>query len=430
MAKTLILILLSLLLCSFSAGASCRRCHRLELDRNHSFPCTRCHAGNPKGKTAEEAHRGLVLRPAHPRNWRKACGPCHAKEIRILIRASHYTLAPAVNAVLSAFGLPRVRSLLEIPAPKSITTRADLVYDLLRRRCLKCHLFYPGEDYPEARRGTGCAACHLPYAGGKLADHRFQKPSSRNCLHCHYGNRIGWDYYGFFAHDLPYAFRTPLVEGEFPARPWGIEFHEMTPDVHARKGLTCVDCHGRAELMEGKPGKSCLACHRKVKGRRPFHTERVLARVRCIACHAVWMARDEGLYLTLYENPDWDEWQELFVQQDAEIEAQFREFFRGKTPKGIMTDRLTGKPRRGVWFLTLERRRFERVTLGRDREGRVSPVRPVLDLHLSYVNAADEVVVEDWHPAGSVERPVSPHTVGPGDTLRSLEILKRLGLLP
>ncbi len=410
--------------------SGCLKCHEVKLDSRHDFPCTRCHGGNADAEKKEAAHQGLIAHPAHPENWDRACGACHAREIRALRKSSHYTLAPAVNAVLSAFGLPQVRSLTEIPEPSGIRSRADLVYDLLRRRCLKCHLFFPGEDYPEARRGTGCAACHLPYAGGELQDHRFQKPTSRNCLHCHYGNRVGWDYYGFFAHDLPYAFRTPLVEGEFPARPWGIEFHEMTPDLHAQKGLSCTACHGRAELMEGRSGKSCLSCHRKVAGRRPFHTRRVLSRVRCASCHAVWMARDEGLYLTLYEAPDFEEWQELFVQEDAEIETRFREFFQGKTPQGVMSDKLSGKIRRGVWFLTLKRRRFEGVPLGRDEKGRLSPIRPVLDLHLTYVNAEDEVLIEDWHPSGRISLPVTPHTTGPGDTFRSLEILRRLGIRP
>ena len=425
------LVLLLLVLAAKTALPSgCLKCHEVKLDPRHNFPCTRCHGGNAASKEKEAAHRGLIVRPAHPENWDRACGSCHAREIRALKKSPHYTLAPAVNAVLSAFGLPRVESLLELPEPSTIKGPADLVYDLLRRRCLKCHLFYPGENYPEARRGTGCAACHLPYAGGKLMDHRFQKPTSRNCLHCHYGNRVGWDYYGFFAHDLPYAFRTPLVEGKFPPRPWGIEFHEMTPDVHARRGLACIDCHGQAELMEGRVGKSCLSCHRKVAGRRPFHTRRVLSRVRCVSCHAVWMARDKGLYFTLYDAPDFEEWQELFVQEDAEIEGLFRDFFSGKTPRPFTTDKLSGRERRGVWLLTLRHRTFEKVKLGLDARGRVSPMRPILDLHLGYVNAEDEVLVEDLHPRGRVELPVVPHTVGPGDTFRSLRILIRWGLWP
>jgi len=427
MEKIHLVMLLLLLLGSSPGRASCRNCHSVKLDQNHAFSCDRCHAGDPRASQKEKAHRELITRPAHPRNWDRACGKCHTREITVLKKTPHYTLAPAINAVLSAFGLPRVKSLLALPEPGPLRTRADLLYDLLRRRCLKCHLFYPGEGYPEARRGTGCAACHLLYAQGKLADHRFQEPSPRNCLHCHYGNRVGWDYYGFFAHDLSQAFRTPLVKGHFPARPWGIEFHEMTPDLHVQKGLSCTDCHGRAELMEGRSGKTCLSCHRRVKGRRPFHTERVLAQVRCESCHAVWMARDEGLYLTLYENPDWEEWQDLWVQEDAEIEALFREFFSGKTPQPFTTDKVSGKSRRGVWLFTLQHRRFEKIVLGSDARGRISPVRPLLDLHLTWVDTEDEVRLEDWHPQEARELPFTPHTTGPGDTFRALRILKTLG---
>ncbi|QJA05614.1 hypothetical protein FVE67_01845 [Thermosulfurimonas marina] len=428
MRKVVLLVIFWVFLWVASGQATCKDCHPVKLDSKHAFSCEKCHAGDPRSSKEKEAHQGLIARPAHPRNWERACGRCHARELSALRRAPHYTLAPALNTVLSAFGLPPVKDLQELPEPSSVRSRADLLYDLLRRRCLKCHLFSSGEAYSEARRGTGCAACHLLYAGGKLADHRFQKPSPRNCLHCHYGNRVGWDYYGFFAHDLPHAFRTPLVEGQFPARPWGIEFHEMTPDLHAQRGLSCTDCHGRRELMESGPGKTCLSCHEKVRGRKPFHTPKVLQRVRCESCHAVWMARDEGLYFTLYENPDWEEWQELWVQEDAEIEALFREFFSGKTPRPFTTDKLSGKARRGVWFLTLKRRRYEEVTLGRDARGRISPVRPLLDLHLSWVDAEEEIRLEDWHPQGARELPVTPHTIGPGDTLRALRILRDFGL--
>lgn len=410
------------------ASSGCIKCHPVKLDKAHSFPCIRCHSGNDKASRKETAHQGLVSKPAHPSNWMAACGKCHGQEIASLKHSRHYTLSGVVNNVLMAFGLPRVKDFIEIPEPDRIKTKSDLLYDLMRRRCLKCHLFYEGEDYPEARRGTGCAACHLPYAGGKLVDHRFGKPSPRNCLHCHYGNRVGWDYYGFFAHDLPYAFRTPLVGGHLPARPWGIEFHEMTPDVHAQKGMGCVDCHGKEELMEGRTKKDCLSCHEKILGRKPFHTREVLGRVRCSVCHAVWMARDEGLYLTLYEDPDWEEWSELFVQEDAEVEDLFLTYFQGKTPVPKMKDTISGQSRAGVWLLTLKRRSFEKIVLGFDSRGRLSLMRPILDIHLSYVKADGEVPVDDWHPKGPVELPVSPHTIGPGDTFRSFEILKKIRL--
>ncbi len=315
---------------------------------------------------------------------------------------------------------------MELPEPTVIRTKADLLYDLLRRRCLKCHLFSSGEDYSEAHRGTGCAACHLLYADGQLVDHRFQPPPSRNCLHCHYGNRVGWDYYGFMAQDLPLAFRSPLVEGEWPPRPWGIEFREMAPDIHARQKIPCRRCHGKKELMEGRSKPSCLACHLEIKGKSPFHEEKILQKVRCSVCHAVWMPRDEGLYFVLYEEPDWEDWQELFVQEDAWVEKLFLEFFQGKVPSANMPDRLSGKRRPGVWFFTLKKRTFEKFVMGWDASGRLSLMRPLLDIHLSYVNAEDELLFENLTPKDSKELPVTPHTTGPGDTFRAWRVLRLL----
>ena len=46
--------------------AGCLNCHRgiEEISRNHKFSCTKCHNGNPRGKTVTLAHRGLVSNPS------------------------------------------------------------------------------------------------------------------------------------------------------------------------------------------------------------------------------------------------------------------------------------------------------------------------------------------------------------------------------
>ncbi|OAG27359.1 cytochrome c3 family protein [Thermodesulfatator autotrophicus] len=411
---------------------TCKDCHHYELDEKHSFACTRCHGGKTPAASPEEAHKGLIASPASPANWEKACGSCHAEKIEKIKKASHFTLTGVINPVLEAFNLPAVAGIKALPEPEVIKTREDLVYDLLRRRCLRCHLFYKGDDYAETRRGTGCAACHLFYGNGKLEDHRFIKtPPDRLCLHCHYGNRVGFDYYGLFEHDYPYPFRSPLIDGELPPRPWGVEFHEMAKDVHLKAGMSCLSCHTGEELMAGEKGPSCTDCH-KLKPKSPFHTPEVLARVRCSACHAQFSFQDRGYYLLLHYDPDWEDWAEFYVQGSSEIENFILKNAQGEDATPVMADKISGKPRQGLWFLGFKERRFETLPLGRDEKGKISIMRPLLDLHLSFVNEDDEVVFDDLTPF-AVKRnpqkaylPYSPHTIGRGDSFRAQKILEML----
>jgi hypothetical protein len=91
-----------------------------------------------------------------------------------------------------------------------------------------------------------------------------------------------------------------------------------------------------------------------------------------------------------------------------------------------MKDKFSGRMRTGIWLLTLEKRRFEEVHLGRDPQGRISVVRPLGDLHLSYVNQEEEVVFDNLSPIGERLLPYHPHTIGQGDWNRSHKILRQI----
>ncbi|AEH44980.1 hypothetical protein Thein_1109 [Thermodesulfatator indicus DSM 15286] len=411
---------------------SCKDCHHYELDEKHHFACTKCHQGRSSAATAKEAHQGLIASPASPSNWGRACGSCHAEKIKEMERSPHFTLVGVINPVLKAFDLPAVSSINGLPEPEKIKNRADLVYDLLRRRCLRCHLFYKGDDYPETRRGTGCAACHLLYGNGKLMDHTFIKTTpDRLCLHCHYGNRVGFDYYGLFEHDYPYAFRSPLIDGDLPPRPWGVEFHEMAQDVHLKAGLSCLSCHTGKELMAGGKGPACTDCH-ELDHKSPFHAKEVLAKVRCSACHAKFSFQDRGYYLMLQYDPDWEDWAEFYVQGSSEVENFIVRSAQGDELEPSMLDKISGKPRPGIWFLGFKERRFEDLPLGRDKTGKISIMRPLLDLHLSFVDEYGEVIFDNLTPYAvkkdpqKVYLPYSPHTIGQADYFRAQKILEML----
>ncbi len=431
-----LLLLLALLACEKKEAPSeapsektCTDCHAFELDQNHAFGCKKCHAGKSPASDKETAHQGLIASPAAPAHWEKTCGSCHAREIAAVKESLHFTLAKEVNTVRRLFDLPPVAAASDLPEPVRIETTEDLVDDLLRRRCLRCHLFYRGDDYAETQHGLGCAACHLPYAGGEMISHKFQGPNDRLCLHCHYGNRVGWDYYGMAEHDYPYQFRSPLIEGEPPPRPWGVEFHELSLDVHLEAGMSCLSCHGKEELMFSRKRASCRSCH-KLSPQSPYHRPEVLRAARCSACHARWAFWDEGLYLVLHETPDWEEWSELMVQGSSEVEEAITSFLLTGEAEARMRDKFSGRERQGIWLLTLKRRRFEKVVLGRDEKGRVSVVRPLGDLYLSYVDAEEDVPFDNLTPEGDHLLPYAPHTIGKADFARSQEVLRLLGVKP
>jgi hypothetical protein len=95
-----------------------------------------------------------------------------------------------------------------------------LVDDLLRRRCLGCHLGASGPGRPAGAqgapgRGAPCLACHilsgsekiaadqkLPEAGDKARSRATTAVPSPQCLHCHRGNYVGADLLTFGAGHL------------------------------------------------------------------------------------------------------------------------------------------------------------------------------------------------------------------------------------
>ncbi|NDY42820.1 hypothetical protein G3N55_08185 [Dissulfurirhabdus thermomarina] len=431
------------------AARGCRRCHPVRIDPAHDLACTRCHGGDPSGRTRAAAHRGLVAEPAHPDRMAATCGGCHPAETAAAARDRHFTLAGEIGAVWGAF-FPgdRPPALSALPVEEPPETARGLVADLLRRRCLRCHVYDRGDDYAGVRHGTGCAACHLARGGGGLASHRFTRrvPDER-CLACHYANFVGWDYYGRFEKDYEEDYRAPLSRGEPLPRPYGVEWHEMTPDVHRRAGLACTDCHPAGPCSDRRRARGCLDCHLGggqrggapgLDAARVGHRPADRARVDCAVCHAVWSVRDRGRALTRQDAPDYDFWWYLRVQGSSEVErivtgnVEFRPPYR---PPSLMRDKVSGRSRPGVWFEGFFDRRWTPVPVGPDGRGRLRVLRPVLDLSVSYLDADGLVPFDNLRPAGletpaPVEcrevspacRPYTPHTIGRADALRTLRV--------
>ncbi len=428
----------------------CRGCHgAMRIDANHDIACTDCHDGDNSTADREKAHTGLVARPAHPDRMAARCGGCHPDRVRGCEQSLHFTLKKAVNLVREHFGATtELARLTDIPIPGKPVTLPELADDMLRRRCLRCHVYSAGDTYAYVRRGTGCASCHLEYVDGELQSHAFlAAPGDRQCLSCHYANRVGADYHGRFEHDFNWEYRTPYTTREPFIRPYGVEYHDLAPDIHRQRGLVCIDCHDGATLMGETAAKiTCRTCHAwrpgdpgpplanvAVQGRElvltgradsrphpvpplrhPAHAE-YGDRVACQVCHAQWSFNDSTTYLLLSETDDYEMWERLTVQSSSWVESflEHNLYSDEDELEPSMPDGITGRMRPGVWYLGYGQRRWEDMVIRRDSDGVIRVFRPILDLRLSFVDAEGNVLFDDAGGSGSGLLPYTPHTTGP-----------------
>ncbi|WP_457575386.1 hypothetical protein [Desulfomarina sp.] len=452
---------------------SCRSCHTMKLDRDHQTGCTTCHDGNSRSRKKDVAHFNMVRHPSHPDNMEKRCGGCHEDAVKDVRHSLHFTLKNSTNLFRQAFGAEiQLDSFLETPQHDKIKTTLDLADDLLRRRCFRCHPYSAGDNYPATHRGTGCAACHLKREDGRFS-HVFSSPGDKNCLSCHYGNRVGADYYGRFEHDFNNEYRTPYRTDDPQPRPYGLEFHQLQPDIHQKRGLLCIDCHSGSSLMnvgEGRKITTCADCHWKTQldeilppritrkdsgyfllsatGKvhripllenkahfqnkteepnqidgppqphdNPNSTKRpLIKKISCQVCHARWSFNDFGRHFLRSDTDDFDPWIFLTRQGSSEIEdilTNNTDYDREELPPE-MADKINGRKKIGLWYKGYGMRRWQPVLLDRDKNGTLTTVRPALDYFLSWIDEEEKVRI-DSQKANSKHnglRPYTPHTTG------------------
>jgi hypothetical protein len=338
--------------------------------------------------------------------------------------------------------------ILSFAEPSSGT---ELLQDALKRKCMRCHVYHPGDEFPLTRRATGCGACHLEYYEGTMVSHHFLKhPKDTACLSCHYGNRVGFDYYGYFEHDLNEEYRTPYTTSNTYFRPYGVEYHNLEPDVHQRAGLVCIDCHSQEQLMGSTTEKAdCTSCHDirilndGVPGIRkdeenlfvfispatgksfkiplmshPAHLE-FQDSISCQACHARWSFNDRQTHLLRIDHEDFDEFERLTLDGDSHsLRILFSNLdFDSETPETSTKDYLSGESFPGVWVQGYLERRWETLEYISDDDGVVHVSRPLLDLHLSWVDSNEITRFDNFRPfeTEAVKRPYPPHTIGHAD---------------
>ncbi len=425
----------------------CTNCHSgLTLDNNHAFSCTDCHRGNNEVAEKTEAHKDLVAEPASPAHMAAMCGRCHPEQVRSCGSSLHFTLKNAVNLTRKHFGArTTLQSLTEIPQTEDNAELA-LVDDMLRRRCLRCHVYSSGDDYPYITRGKGCAACHLQFSGGTMQSHAFIKtPGDARCISCHYANHVGADYYGQFEHDFNWEYRTPYTTSEPFFRPYGVEVHDLATDIHQQKGLVCIDCHSGNSLKNNARKITCITCHGWRPGtprpkennltivedslvltdtsgkthviapmRHPAHAK-YGKEVACQVCHGQWSFNDASTYLLRSETDDYDAMERLTVQSSSWVETLLEHNLNSDEEETdpVMPDGITGRIKGGLWYLGYGQRRWEQMIIKRDSDGIIKVFRPILDLHLSAVDENETVLFDDLTGNGSGLLPYTPHTTGP-----------------
>lgn len=391
---------------------------------------------------------GYIPLPAHPDHLAESCGACHEQIVERITGSEHFTLYSSTNLFRRAFGAENnIAGFLHTPQKSIPETELELADDLLRRNCFRCHPYNSGDAYPAVSHGTGCASCHMAFIEGKLVSHSLQKPGDAQCLSCHYGNYVGFDYYGRFEHDLNIEYRTPFTTNNQHFRPYGVEYHQLQPDIHQVRGMLCIDCHSGQELMgTGKEKPSCAGCHRQeelqtslpplvekrdglfiLRGRNgkdhpipllnhPAHAGQT-GKISCQACHAQWTFNDFGKHFLRSDTDDFEEWANLSVQGNWEIEKVIDNNVDFDNPElpAQMTDKLTGEPEIGLWHKGFTMRRWETPILGRDDKGVITTVRPILDYFLSWVDEEGAVQFDSVQSTAAHMgmRPYVPHTTGP-----------------
>jgi len=474
--------------------ADCLSCHQgIEaISQNHDMACADCHLLPEMRERAELAdHKAIIRNPSDPRHVNTFCMPCHEDEIGRVERSLHATMAGIINqtrylwgaqpmASPAVYGLsPPLRPLPEPDPSVYPETPEQLVDDFLRRRCLRCHIHGSGARAEGLYRASGCAACHMPYEddgryrgkdaaidatiGGYPARHQFtRKIPDSQCLRCHNHNHVGADYHGLFEHDYSRTYRAPSGEGKPAAFIYGLDQHRLARDVHAERGLWCIDCHsGRDVMGDGRiygfqmavPKKTCQDCHggyggaapnpdsderangglpmSKKHGTRhraprfstdsPAHGIPAHERLRCSACHAQWSFQDYGLSVLRADRMDGYEWAHLISQGDPELARNLANHMEGEgRGDPVSKDRLTGEARLGIWLQGWRFRRWTPMPLGVDHLGRISVLRPHYQFLITYMDRMGNVPLDNAVPRRGSDgskgwsfMPHVPHTTAP-----------------
>ena len=271
----------------------CLSCHQKEkLDPAHDtkiLGCSSCHLGDALAIGKEAAHKGMVLNPGDLRVVEQTCGngSCHASDVKKVKNSLMATNRGILATLLYYWGEAPTQN-GDYSVEKLLKSgETSLALDYFRKLCGTCHLWKQKGDLPGffGEKGGGCTACHhvmpdLPpittlTAEGKVEKRKphpliTKKVPVENCVRCHNrSGRVGISYQGIFEAE---AYGTPYEEGGLSSKqlPGDRFYLELPNDIHHQKGMACIDCHTRDEIMgdgkyyahyEQQLEITCASCH-------------------------------------------------------------------------------------------------------------------------------------------------------------------------
>ena len=370
----------------------CLACHKEEkLDPAHDarvVGCSSCHLGDPLAFEKEKAHQGLVFNPGDLRVVEKTCGVegCHAPDVK-KVKNSLMATNRGILATLLFYWGEAENQHGDYSVEQLIGSgETSLALDYFRKLCATCHLWKQRGDLPGffGEKGGGCTACHytrpekprairpwetfLEFFGRERKDKPhpliLKKMPMENCIRCHNrSGRVGTSYIGIYEGE---NYGAPYEAGGLSSKrlPGERFYLDLPVDAHHAKGMTCIDCHTRDEIMgdgsrhahyEQALEISCEICHTRGKplktrkekelnnireeegkfvlisklddARHPLNPPREGScdypghkRLSCEACHSTWIPQCYGCHvkrdarethldkLSLEETPGW--WEE------------------------------------------------------------------------------------------------------------------------
>ena len=149
--------------------------------------------------------------------------------------------------------------------------------DFFNKNCNSCHV-------------KSCVDCH------ERDENVLIRPTSEKCLDCHNGYFIGSEFYGK-------APREDSLRYQRGQKANGETFLKMLPDVHARAGMECGDCHSMKSLMAGKKSsKTCVDCHTPDPAVIEHRIDAHQRNLECYACHSAWAAQEYGTFFIRFKD--------------------------------------------------------------------------------------------------------------------------------
>jgi hypothetical protein len=255
----------------------CVSCHRgtygfSDAHKPEYIGCYSCHGGDPFTLDKAKAHRKMFTVPGNLSNAKEACGNigCHPGITDRVDKSLMTSLSGMISVDKWVFG--ESSDLNASEHVNNISYTASGTH--LRNLCAGCHLGNEKTKTGPAgwlERGGGCLACHLTYDSKSLntLNQLSRRKKSDNvlplfhpaldlkitndkCKSCHSrSGRISMNFEGW--HETELKPENVKDKENYQVLPGKRVFVKMPDDIHHKKGMLCIDCHGSYELMgDGK----------------------------------------------------------------------------------------------------------------------------------------------------------------------------------